>query len=256
MPLVAVIFITNYGWRYASILIGIIGLLFITGSGQLIRRDPSQMGQLPDGGRTPAVGQPDESKSGISFQEALRNGQFRMVCIITFLVECCLLTIMIHIVPHATDIGIEPIKAAGVLSTVGGVSMLGRISTGIAIDRIGIKKSLIMCLILLIGSFFWLQVAIEMWMLYLFAVVYGVAHGSFFTVISPMVAELFGIGSHGVLLGIVVFSGTAGGAIGPILGGYIFDITSSYQLVFMMLAGVSIVSLLLTLFLKPAISKE
>ena len=32
-------------------------------------------------------------------------------------------------------------------------------------------------------------------MLYLFAVVYGLAHGGFFTVISPIVAELFGIGS-------------------------------------------------------------
>ncbi|MBA7692314.1 hypothetical protein ES703_100881 [subsurface metagenome] len=166
-----------------------------------------------------------------------------------------MLTIMVHIVAHATDIGIEQIKSAGVLSTIGGVSMVGRLSTGIAIDRIGNTKSMIICFILLIGSFFWLLVAGEMWMLYLFAMLYGVAHGGFFTVLSPIVAELFGIGSHGVLFGIVAFSLTIGGAIGPVLAGHIFDIARSYQLVFQILTAVGIAGLFLTLFLKPAIRK-
>ena len=133
--------------------------------------------------------------------------------------------------------------------------MVGRLSIGIAIDRIGNKKSVIICFIFLITSFFWLLVAGEMWMLYIFAMVYGVAHGGIFTVISPIVGELFGIGSHGVLFGIVAFSLTFGGAIGPVLAGHIFDIVRSYQLVFLILAGVGIAGLFLTLFLKPAIRK-
>jgi MFS family permease len=213
------------------------------------------MGQLPDGDREPATGQLDLSEGGLSLQEALRSGQFWMVCIISFLAGYCMLTIMVHIVPHATDIGIEQFKSAGVLSTIGGVSMIGRLSTGIAIDRIGNTKSLIICFMLLIASFLWLLVAGEMWMLYLFAMVYGVAHGGFFTVLSPMVAELFGIDSHGVLFGIVTFSLTIGGAIGPVLAGHIFDIARSYQLVFLILAGVGIAGLFLTLFLKHAIGK-
>ncbi len=255
MPLLASIFIIDYGWRYAYIFMGIIVLVFVIGSGQLLRRDPGQMGQLPDGGREPATGQLDLSEGGLSLQEALRSGQFWMVCIISFLAGYCMLTIMVHIVPHATDIGIEQIKSAGVLSTIGGVSMVGRLSTGIAIDRIGNTKSMIICFILLIGSFFWLLVAGEMWMLYLFAMLYGVAHGGFFTVLSPIVAELFGIGSHGVLFGIVAFSLTIGGAIGPVLAGHIFDIARSYQLVFQILTAVGIAGLFLTLFLKPAIRK-
>ncbi len=255
MPLLASIFIIDYGWRYAYIFIGIIVLVFVIGSGQLLRRDPGQMGQLPDGGREPATGQLDLSEGGLSLQEALRSGQFWMVCIISFLAGYCMLTIMVHIVPHATDIGIEQIKSAGVLSTIGGVSMVGRLSTGIAIDRIGNTKSMIICFILLIASFLWLLVAGEMWMLYLFAMVYGVAHGGFFTVLSPIVAELFGIGSHGVLFGIVAFSLAVGGAIGPVLAGHIFDIVRSYQLVFLILGGVGIAGLFLTLFLKQAIRK-
>jgi len=255
MPLLASIFIIDYGWRYAYIFMGIIVLVFVIGSGQLLRRDPGQMGQLPDGGREPATGQLDLSEGGLSLDEALRSGQFWMVCIISFLAGYCMLTIMVHIVAHATDIGIEQIKSAGVLSTIGGVSMVGRLSTGIAIDRIGNTKSMIICFILLIASFLWLLVAGEMWMLYLFATVYGVAHGGFFTVLSPIVAELFGIGSHGVLFGIVAFSLTIGGAIGPVLAGHIFDIARSYQLVFQILTAVGIAGLFLTLFLKPGIRK-
>jgi OFA family oxalate/formate antiporter-like MFS transporter len=92
-------------------------------------------------------------------------------------------------------------------------------------------------------------------MLYLFAAIYGLAHGSFFTMISPTVARLFGISSHGVILGIVLFSGNFGGAVGPVVAGYIFDLTRSYQLVFLLLAAVCGVALVLTPFLKPAVQK-
>ena len=251
MPLLASIFIIDCGWRYAYIFIGIIVLVFVIGSGQLLRRDPGQMGQLPDGFRKIAMGERDTSESGLSLEEALRTGQFWMVCVISFLAGYSMLTIMVHIVAHATDIGVEQIKSAGVLSTIGGVSMVGRLSTGIAIDRIGNTKSMIICFILLIASFFWLLAAEEMWMLYLFAMLYGVAHGGFFTVLSPIVAELFGIVSHGALFGVVAFSLTIGGAIGPVLAGLIFDIAGSYQPVFLILAGAGSAGLFLTLFLKP-----
>jgi MFS family permease len=253
MPLLASLFILQYGWRYACAFIAIIVLVFMSGSGQLLSRDPSQMGQLPDGASERPKGQMSKPEGGLSLREAFRTGQFWMICTINLFAVYCLMTVMIHIVAHASDTGIEPIKAAGVLSTIGGVSMLGRFATGIGIDRIGNKKSMMICFLLLIADFLWLQVAGEMWMLYLFAVVYGFAHGGFFTVISPIVAELFGISSHGVLFGIVAFTGTVGGALGPFLAGHIFDITHSYHPVFFILAGVSLAGLLLTLFLKPAV---
>lgn len=251
MPLLAGMFIVDYGWRCAAVFVGIVVLVFVTGSGLLLHRDPGQIGQLPDGGRVSPKGRSDSSEESMTLREAMRSGTFWMVCLVGLSAGYCLLTIMVHIVPHAIDIGMEPIRAAGVLSTIGGVSMLGRLSTGIAIDRIGNKKSLILCFLLLVLSFLWLNVAHEMWMLYIFAVGYGIAHGAFFTVISPIVARLFGISSHGVLFGIVAFSGTVGGALGPVLAGYIFDITQSYQLAFFILIAVSLGVLLLSLFLNP-----
>lgn len=253
MPLLAGILIMGYGWRYAFVCFGIVVLVILIGSGQMLRRDPGYKGNLLDGPGNPVQVGKGAPEDGLSLREAARTPQLWLFCIITFLVMNCLLTILMHVVPHAGDIGLDPMKAAGVVSTVGGVSMLGRLLTGFLIDRIGTRKSLTICFILLIAGFLWLEIAREAWMLYLFAAIYGVAHGSFMTLISPTVARLFGISSHGVLVGIVLASGNFGGAIGPVVAGYIFDLTHSYQLVFLLLAAVCAIALLLTPFLKPAV---
>ncbi len=141
--------------------------------------------------------------------------------------------------------------AVGVLSTIGGVSLLGRIVMGTAIDKIGGKRSLIICFILLLCGLCWLQVASKAWMLFLFAVIYGVAHGGLFTVMSPTIAEFFGTASHGVLFGIVLASGTIGGAIGPLMAGVTFDTTGSYRIAFLLLTLLAVIGFVLILLLKP-----
>ena len=159
--------------------------------------------------------------------------------------------IMVHIVPFAHDIKVSPTGAAGILSAIGGVSMAGRFISGIAIDRIGSKKVMLFCFILLIAALLWLQIANMLWMLYFFAAIYGLAHGGFFTTFSPVVAEFFGIKSHGALFGIAMFSGTFGGAIGPFLAGYIFDITAGYVLAVWICALMAVLGLVLISLLKP-----
>jgi MFS family permease len=66
-----------------------------------------------------------------------------------------------------------------------------------------------------------------------------------------MVAELFGTGSHGLLFGIVLFSGTLGGAIGPLMAGSIFDLTGSYRLVFVILTVMALTGFFLVTTLRP-----
>jgi MFS family permease len=68
---------------------------------------------------------------------------------------------------------------------------------------------------------------------------------------SPTVAELFGTGSHGLLFGIVLFSGTLGGAIGPLMAGHIFDLSGSYRLVFLILTAMAVIGLILITTLRP-----
>ena len=88
-------------------------------------------------------------------------------------------------------------------------------------------------------------------MLFVFAAVYGFAHGGFFTVISPTHADYLGTGSHGVIFGIVLFSGTIGGATGPLLAGKLFDMSGNYDAIFMILTAFGVIGLLLASALIP-----
>ena len=77
------------------------------------------------------------------------------------------------------------------------------------------------------------------------------SHGSLFTVISPTIAELFGTHSHGLLFGLVLFSGTLGGSTGPLLAGFLFDHTGTYQIVLIVLTLMAIFGLFLVTLLRP-----
>jgi MFS family permease len=252
LPLFTAVLISAYGWRNAYIIIGMVVLASLVAGAQLMRLAPEEMNLLPDGGtQLHKVDVTGSKKPGLTLRAVARTTQFWAMCGAEFASFFCLLTIVVHIVPHALDLGLPPATAAGVLSAIGGMSMLGRIMIGTANDRIGGKRSLIICFITLFCSLIWLQMAGEAWKLFLFAAIYGFAHGGLFTVVSPTVAELFGTGSHGVLFGIVVFSGNFGGAISPILAGYIFDVTGSYRLVFLLLTGIAAVGLVFLTILRP-----
>jgi MFS family permease len=252
VPLIATALIAAYGWRTACFVIGATALAALVAVAQVMRRDPQGLGLLPDGGIGEAAGQLNAAgEEGLSLRAAARTRQFWTLCVAEFAIFLCLLTIIVHIVPYARDQGLEPAIAAGVLSTIGGVSMLGRAVIGTANDRIGGKRSLIICFIVLICGLLWLQIAKEAWMLFVFAAIYGFAHGGLFTVVSPTVAELFGTGSHGLLFGIVLFSGTLGGAVGPLMAGHVFDTTGTYRLVFLFLTALAVVGCILITTLRP-----
>jgi len=250
IPLVASLLIAGYGWRISYVIIGAAAMVMLIFIGQLLRRDPAQMGLLPDGNKELQTQSSKLTETDFYIREALRTWQFWTICFTFLATMFCLLMIMVHIVPHVTDIGISSTTAAGILSAIGGISMVGRFVTGVAIDRIGNRLSMIICLILLILALLWLQLAGELWMFYLFAVVYGFGHGGLFTVISPIVAEYFGIRSHGVLFGIVFCSAMVGGAIGPVIAGHIFDTTGSYSLALWICTSVGALALVLILTLR------
>ena len=251
MPLVASGLIATYSWRTSYVILGVLALVSLVALAQLMRRDPSQMQQLPDGEEQITADSVNSIGGGLSLQEAVHTRQFWTFCAVFLVLVFASNTILIHIVPHARDTGISALSAATILSVLGGVSIVGRLVMGGSGDRIGNKLALIICFAILLVTMLWLQIAGDLWMFYLFAAIYGFAHGGFFALVSPTVAELFGIRAHGMILGIVLFSGTIGGGIGSVLAGYIFDITNSYQMVFLILAVLSITGLILTTGLRP-----
>ena len=222
-PLIATLLIATYSWRNAFLIIGAFALVVLILLAQILRRDPKDMNLLPDGEDSdPIQNTASHAKPSLPIRTVIGTSQFWIICVAEFTIFFCLLTTIVHIIPHARDTGLPPATAAAVLSTIGGVSMLGRFVMGTANDHIGGKRSLIICLMLLITSLVLLQVDGAAWLLFLFAVIYGFAHGALFTVISPFVAELFGTGSHGALFGIILFCGTLGGFGGTLAGGLHF----------------------------------
>ncbi|MGI9535912.1 MAG: MFS transporter [Desulfocapsaceae bacterium] len=251
IPLIATFLIGAVGWRHTYLIMGLLASLILFGVAQILRRDPHDFQRTSGGDKTSNQQSDKDETSSLSFEKTRKTYQFWNLCIVNFLVIFCLISIIIHIVPHARDIGLSASHAAGVLSTIGGVSMIGRFVSGLAIDRFGSRTIMGACLLLLIISLLWLQVADSLWMLFLFACIYGLAHGGVFTAISPIVAEIFGIKAHGTILGIVVCFGTTGGAVGPIFTGQLFDMTGSYATAFLAFIVISTCSLGILSLLKP-----
>ena len=101
------------------------------------------------------------------------------------------------------------------------------------------------------AALFWLVPATEPWKLYLFAGAFGFAYGPCASLASPLIARLFGLTSHGLILGVTSLSLTTGAAIGPVLAGHIFDVTNSYQVAFLVSGAISAVGLLLAALVTP-----
>jgi MFS family permease len=251
VPPVANLLISTYGWRNAYIIMGAVILVIIIITAQFLRRDPAQMGQVPYGEEKRQEQALDSSTEGLSLREATGTRQFWMVFAILFCFGFGALTVLLHIVPHITDLGISATTAANILAVIGGATLVGSIMLGVIANRFGNRQALIICFILMSLAFFWLLIAREVWMLYLFAIVTGFVNGGITTLQSPLAAELFGIRSHGLILGISNFFNTIGSAIGPFIAGYIFDVTSSYNLAFLICAAVSIIGFILTVMLRP-----
>jgi len=250
-PPVADWLIKAYDWRVACMALG--GAVLVIGvvAAQALRRTPAQMGQsfrrMSEGGEPGAISAPE----GIPFKEAAKTGQFWLAVAIYLCEGYCLFSIMVHIVPHATDLGISATGAATILAAMGGAGIIGNLVLGGLGDRIGNKMVCVIGSILVVASLFWLISITEFWMFILFAIVLNFAVGGITTAESPLVAALFGMRSHGMILGMVSFGFTIGGALGPLLTGYIFDGTGSYQLAFVVCAAIGTVGLILAALLRP-----
>ena len=157
----------------------------------------------------------------------------------------------LHVAPHATDIGIDSTAAAGLLSIMNGVSIVGCVLLGALGDKFGNKTMLLFTFLFEGAAMISLVFIDQLWMFYIFVVVYGLAFGSGLAQTSPLVAKLFGLHSLGLILGIITFAQTVGSGLGAYLSGLIYDATGSYFWAFTLcgvLCGLALVS---TTFLKP-----
>jgi MFS family permease len=239
IPPLAAALLLAFGWRQALIILGIAALGLLLIAAMSMQRPPGLVRATPG----------SDTHSGQSFAQARTSRLFWSLCAIQFLFFPSMMSVPMHLAIHGTDLGMTTARAATLLSVLGATSIAGRLTVGTLSDRIGGKRAFVMCFGILLASLIAFTGVRAHGLLYVVVAVYGFSHGGLFTVVSPIVAEYFGMRAHGAIFGTILFFGTLGGALGPILVGWIFDTTASYQLAFAMLATLAAIGLALVLTL-------
>ncbi|MBI4186542.1 MAG: MFS transporter [Chloroflexi bacterium] len=251
IPAPAMWLLSAYGWRNSYVIIGVITVVLVVVLAQLLRRDPGQMGLSPYGGSEVKEENVSLQLSGLSFPEAVRTRQLWMFIAVLVSLFMSYSSTLVHVVIHATGVGVPAASAARILIVVGMLGIVGGITMGSAVDRIGARVALAIVGTLVVMASLWLLVADSAWMFYLFGVLFGFAYGGLWALGTLTVAEIFGLKAHGAILGFATFIGLVGESVGPALAGYIFDVTSGYQLMFVITAVISAMSVILALLLRP-----
>jgi len=247
--------IANFDWHTAYLIIGIIAWLMVIPLSVLLKKDPRDVGALPDGVIKPYADDVRSKENSIkpidsSLSSVFRTRSFWLFVFIWFLFAACLFLIFTHLVPHITDIGFSAGQAAAVLSLIGVASIPGRLLMGIASDRLGRKLAVITCTLILAGTIVWLVWAQELWSLYLFALVFGFVYSGFGTSGAALISNTFGLGKIGAIFGLLEISFGIGAATGSAIGGIIFDVSQSYSLAFSIGAGAMLLATLLITFIR------
>ena len=249
-PPVASRLISIYGWRLSYAILGSIVFLVVVLFAQLIKRDPAQVGQVAYGENQIEQKGSNLRVEGLSLREAAYSPRFWVFFPMCFCYGYCVFGIIVHIVPHAIELNVSALRAANILATIGGLSILGKVLLGRVGDIIGSRHILMLGFILMSVALIWLVPANKAWMLFSIAGIFGFAFGGISVSHSPLIAELFGLRSHGLIFGVFNLGVMGGAATGPLLTGYIFDVTNSYQMAFLLSTVISFTGIILAVFLK------
>ncbi len=242
LPPLTAFLMAGLGWRNAVLALGVAAAVLLLGAALSMKRPPESRS-------------PGSPAGAAEFAEVRRSRAFRTLCATQFLFFPSLVTVPLHVAVHGMDLGMTHTTAATLLTVIGGASIVGRLTIGASVDRIGGRNAYVLCFVPLLIGLLALRVVETPWLLFPAVAVYGFAHGGFFTVVSPTVAELFGIRAHGAIFGGILFFGTIGAATGPIVAGRIFDVTGSYAWAFTGLAVMGALGLALAVSLpsrRPA----
>ncbi|MBF8264806.1 MAG: proP [Dehalococcoidia bacterium] len=253
-PPIATFITYQLDWRSAFLILGLTMAFLTLVAGQFLRRSPQEMGLLPDGVKLKPISETKtESKpapKSTTVADAMKQGAFWKVFWAHTLASFAQQVIVVHLIAAATDREITPALAATFLSVQGVTNIIGKISMGFISDRIGRRISLTISLSLASLALFWLSVATEPWMFYVFAVFWGFSYGSWIPMFPAITGDLFGVTSLGGIFGWVTLGNAVGGAAGAFLAGVIFDNVQSYTIVFILSASLLIVGVYLMLAIK------
>jgi MFS family permease len=142
--------------------------------------------------------------------------------------------VLAHQIRFAVDVGYSTALATSVFALFGIASIFGQIAASIS-DSIGREKTVTVAVVLAIGALVALlsvKDTTQLWLLYLYAICSGIGTGLFSPSMFAGVGDIFHGKNIGTLSALILVGTGSGGALGPWLGGYIYDKLGSYQVAF------------------------
>jgi MFS family permease len=230
------ILIRQAGWQMALVLLSSALLLIIPLS--LGLREPAFVGGAPR----------REQSIGAALSEAFRYRSFQLLMAGYFVCGFQVVFIGVHMPSYLKDHGLSPQVATYALALIGLFNVAGTYMAGVLGARL--SKTRILAFIYLaravaIALFLWAP--LTPWSVYLFSAVIGMLWLSTVPPTNAVVAQIFGVAHLSMLSGFIFLSHQIGSFLGVWLGGYLYDRTGSYDVVWMIAIALGVFAAIVNL---------
>jgi len=237
VPPVAAWMIAELGWRQAYFVLGLSVLVAGVGAALFVEGSPAKRNLLPDGDDAPAIDAENgaapsrpELLLSVSLRQALRTKLFWIFYGTGILATIGIALPFVHLIPFVEDQGLPRSTALYLLGCIGIGSTLGRFILGAAADKFGRRPTFVGIYAgLTVAYALWLVGATE-WPLIGFALLFGICYGGYVALAPAIMADYFGVGSVGAIIGGQFTAAAIAMFLAPYLAGIAFDQTNSYFL--------------------------
>lgn len=238
--------IVTHDWRFAMSTLGCIAWAVILPAALLLRRPPAA-----GSGPAAAISTGGAATVGMTLRQALRTPVFWSLSLANF--ACCAAHSgpIFHMVSDATLCGVAPLTAATVLGAAGLAALSGRIICGLLADRTGAKRTLAACLFLQAFAIALYLLAGDLETLYAVSMLFGFAYGGAMPLYAILVREYFPANIMGSVFGVVALISTLGMALGPPVGGWLFDHFGGYGWLYVASSAIGVAAALIALTVRP-----
>jgi len=240
-----------YSWRTAYILTSIIVIVFAIPAIIIMRKTPPSASSATMRQKILGIGSNVTIQlPGLTTRESIRTASFWMIMITGFVISAAFYFVATHIVTYAIDTGMSATSAAFTLTimSIGGIA--GTLSAWWISVKLGNRYALLVLTAVQALVMFLFILIKSPWLFYAAMIFFGITFGAASPVRLSMIPQLFGINSVGTIMGLATFAWAIGGITGPILAGYIFDRTGSYNIAFLTAGLLLVIGVLSIQFLK------
>jgi MFS family permease len=142
------------------------------------------------------------------------------------------MTVTVHSVPFARDLGLPLERASLGLTAYGIGAAVGRLVAGAAADRLGTVAIMRACVLAQEVALAVLTAGPPPWALTLVLVAFGVGASGADNAFVKMVPEVFGLAGLASVMSVLGLGWRSGAALGPAAAGFLYDVTGSYRIPF------------------------